>query len=172
MSALTVYKFDSPDGAGKMLDLVQELSKEQLVNLDDAAIVTWQQGKKKPETKHLGDMAGAGALGGAFWGMLFGLIFFMPFMGMAIGTAIGALVGHFSNYGIDKQFIKQVSEQVTEGTSALFLMTSDAVMDKVSDAVKKSGLKFSIISTNLTDEQDAQLRADFGVQMDEQASTG
>ena len=169
MSTITVYKFDTTDGAGKMLDLVKGLSKEQLVNLDDAAIVTWEQGKKKPKTKHLDDMTGPGALGGAFWGMLFGLLFFMPFMGMALGAAIGALVGHFSNYGIDKDFVKQVSEQVTEGTSALFLMTSDAVMDKVSDAVKKSGLKFSIISTNLTDEQDAQLRADFGVQAEDAA---
>jgi len=168
MSSITVYKFDTVDGAEQMLTLVQDLGKQQLVTLDDAAIVTWEQGKKKPKTKHLDDMTGAGALGGAFWGMLFGLLFFMPFMGMAVGAAIGGLVGHFSNYGIDKDFIKQVSDQVTEGTSALFLMTENAVMDKVSDAVKKSGLKFSIITTNLTDEQDAQLRADFGVQAAEQ----
>ena len=27
MTALTAYKFDTPDGAGKMLDLVQDLVK-------------------------------------------------------------------------------------------------------------------------------------------------
>ena len=75
MTTLTGYSFDTADGAEKMVDLVQDLNRQKLITLEDAAIVTWPQGKKKPKTKHLGDMAGAGALGGAFWGMLFGLIF-------------------------------------------------------------------------------------------------
>jgi uncharacterized membrane protein len=163
-TALTAYKFDTPDGAEQMLDLVQSLSKQELIDIQDAAIVTWPQGKKKPKTKHLDDMIGAGALGGAFWGMLFGLIFFVPFFGMAVGAALGALAGHYSKYGIDKDFIDQVSDQVTEGTSALFLLTGKVVIDKVSEAVKRSDLKFEIISTNLSDEQEAQLKEDFGAE--------
>ena len=162
-STLTAYKFDTSDGAGKMLDLVKNLSKQELIDIEDAAIVTWPQGKKKPKTKHLDNMTGAGALSGAFWGMLFGLIFFIPFFGMAVGAAMGALVGHYSNYGISKDFIDKVGAQVTEGTSALFLLTGKVVIDKVSDAVKKSGLKFEIISTNLSDKEEAQLKEDFGV---------
>ena len=162
MATITGFTFDTPDGAGKMVDLVQDLSKQQLITLQDAAIVTWSEGKKKPKTKHLADMTGAGAVSGAFWGMLFGLIFFIPFFGMAIGAAMGALTGHFSNYGIDKDFIEQAQAKVTEGTSALFLMTSDAVSDKVTDAVKNSGLTFDMFYTNLSKEQEAQLREDFG----------
>jgi uncharacterized membrane protein len=161
MATITGYSFDTSDGAEKMVDLVQDLSKQQLITLEDAAIVTWPQGKKKPKTKHLDDMTGAGALGGAFWGMLFGLIFFIPFFGMAVGAAVGALMGHYSNYGIDKDFIKQAQDKVTEGTSALFLMTDEAVQDKVTDAVKKSGLKFDLFYTNLSEDQEKQLRADF-----------
>jgi uncharacterized membrane protein len=41
-------------------------------------------------------------------------------------------------------------------------LTDKVVIDKVSDAVKKSGLKFEIISTNLSDEQEAKLKEDFG----------
>jgi len=162
MATITGYTFDTAEGAGKMVDLVQDLTKQQLITLQDAAIVTWPKDKKKPKTKHLDNMTGAGALGGAFWGMLFGLIFFIPFFGMAIGAAMGALMGHYSNYGIDKDFIKTAQDKVTEGTSALFLMTSDAVKDKVTDAVKKSGLKFEIFYTNLSDEQEQQLKEDFG----------
>ena len=161
MATITGYSFDTVDGAEKMVDLVQDLSRQKLITLEDAAIITWPQGKKKPKTKHLGDMAGAGALGGAFWGMLFGLIFFVPFFGMAVGAAMGALAGHFSNYGIDKEFIKEAQDKVTEGTSALFLMTSQAVQDKVTDAVKKSGLKFDLFYTNLSEEQENQLKEDF-----------
>ena len=164
MATITGFKFDTPDGAGKMVDLVQNLSKQQLITLQDAAIVTWPQGKKKPKTKQLESLTGAGALSGAFWGMLFGLIFFIPFFGMAIGAAMGALAGKFSDYGIDDSFIKSVGQKVTEGTSALFLMTSGAVMDKVSDAVKAKGWKFEVLSTNLSDGQEAQLREDFGAE--------
>jgi len=164
MSTITVFKFDSPEGAEKMLDLVKELTKAQLVTLEDAATVSWPQGQKKPKTRQLADLTGAGALSGAFWGMLFGLIFFVPFFGMAVGAAMGALSGKFSDYGMDDSFIKKVSEKITEGTSALFLMTSKVVLDKVTDAVKEKGWNFELISSNLTKNQEQQLREDFGVE--------
>ena len=161
MTTITGYSFDSADGAEKMVELVQDLNRQKLITLEDAAIVTWPEGKKKPKTKHLGDLTGEGALGGAFWGMLFGLIFFVPFFGLAVGAAVGALAGHYSNYGIDKDFIKQAQDKVTDGTSALFLMTSQAVQDKVESAIKDSGLEFELFYTNLSAEQEEQLRADF-----------
>ena len=164
MTTITVFKFDSPDGAEKMLDLVKELTKAQLITLEDAATVSWEAGKKKPKTRQLADLTGGGALGGAFWGMLFGMIFFVPFFGMAVGAAMGALSGKFSDYGIDDSFIKSVSEKVTEGTSALFLMTSKVVLDKVTEAVNAKGWQFELISSNLTKEQEQQLREDFGVE--------
>jgi uncharacterized membrane protein len=92
--------------------------------------------------------------------MLFGLIFFVPFFGMAVGAAMGALAGKFADYGIDDDFIKSVQNQVTEGTSALFLMTSEAVVDKVVDAMKH--LDFELIASNLSHEEEDQLRAAFG----------
>jgi len=164
MTTITVFKFDTPEGAGKMLDLVKGLTKAQLITLEDAATVSWPQGKKKPQTRQLANLTGLGAVNGAFWGMLFGLIFFVPFFGMAMGAAMGAISGKFSDYGIDDSFIKSVSEKVTEGTSALFMMTSQAVLDKVTDAVKEKGWKFELISSNLTKDQEQQLREDFGMQ--------
>jgi uncharacterized membrane protein len=104
-------------------------------------------------------MAGVGALDGAFWGMLFGLLFFVPFFGMAIGAAMGALAGKFSDYGIDDKFIKQVQSQVVEGTSALFLMSSGAVVDRVVEALK--GANPEIIATNLSAEKEAALKEAF-----------
>jgi uncharacterized membrane protein len=159
MATLTVLKFPTPDGAERMLDTVKSLQKQELIKLHDAAIVTWPQGKKSPKTRQLVNLAGMGALDGAFWGMLFGLIFFVPFFGLAVGAAFGALGGAFSDYGIDDAFIKKTREKVTEGTSALFLMTSDAVQDKVIAQLK--GREFELIASNLTGEQEEQLRAAF-----------
>jgi len=159
MATMTVLKFSTADGARQALDTVESLSKQHLINLHDAAIVTWPGGKKKPKTKQMANLAGIGALDGAFWGMLFGLIFFVPFFGMAVGAAMGALSGKFADYGIDDDFINSVRDQVTEGTSALFLMTSDAVMDKVADAFK--GVEFDLIASSLSKEQEDELRAAF-----------
>ena len=136
MATLTVLKFNTPEGAGQMLHTIQDLQKKQLIKLQDAAIVSWPKGKKSPKTKQLASMTGAGAVGGAFWGLLFGLLFFVPIFGMAMGAAMGALAGKMSDYGISDDFIRQVRSQVTEGTSALFLLTSDAVQDKVAEALK------------------------------------
>src|ERR1700736_3362827 len=95
-------------------------------------------------------------MSGMFWRILLGFVFATPLFGMAVGAALGALGGAFRDYGIDDNFIKQVRSQVTEGTSALFLMTSDAVMDRVADAMKD--VKFEFIATNLSKEQEQKLR--------------
>ena len=160
MTALTVWKFDSSAGAGEALAKLESLQKQQLVEIQDAAIVEWPQGKKKPKTRQAVNLTGAGALSGAFWGMLFGLLFLIPFFGMAMGAAMGALAGHFSDYGIDDDFIKSVQDQVTEGTSALFLLTGNVTVDKVQQELK--GQMGSLIRSNLTNEQEAKLNEAFG----------
>ncbi len=131
MATLTVLEFPTAEGAQTMLSTLENLQKQQLIQIEDGAIITWPAGARKPKTEQLRSMAGAGALGGAFWGMLFGLLFFVPFFGLAVGAAVGALAGHFARYGIDESFIDQVRAKITPGTSALFLLTSGAVVDKV-----------------------------------------
>ncbi len=161
MNALTVFKFHTPDGAQQMLNKVFAMQNQELVTVVDAATVSWPEDKKSPKTKQAVNLTGAGALDGAFWGMLFGLLFFIPFFGLAVGAAMGALSGHFADYGIDDNFIKKVREEVTPGTSALFLMTSNAVVDRVVDELK--GMDFELITTNLSKEQEDQLRTSFGL---------
>ena len=159
-TSLVVLKFETPDGAEKGLELAQSLQKQQLLELLDAAIVTWPQGKKKPRTRHAGDLTCAGACDGAFWGFLFGLIFFVPFFGAAVGAAMGALSGHFADYGIGKDFIEQVRGKVTEGSSALFLLLGQVTADRVVEAFKTAP-KFEIIASNLSVEQETRLKAAF-----------
>lgn len=159
MATLTVLKFETADGAERALETIKDLSRQHLINLHDAAIVTWPQGKKKPRTQQLTDLTGAGALNGAFWGMLFGLIFFIPIFGLAMGAAMGALAGSMTDVGINDNFIKSVRSKVTEGTSALFLMTSDAVKDRVFEAMKE--FDFELIASNLSKEEEEKLRMAF-----------
>ena len=159
MATVTVLKFAMPDGAQDALAVIQRLKKQHLIKLHDAAIVSWPASEDGPKTKQLVDLVAAGALTGMFWGMLFGLIFVTPLFGIAAGAAVGALGGSFRDYGIDDEFIKQVRGAVTAGTSALFLMTSDAVMDRVVEAMKDR--RFELIATNLSADQERKLRKAF-----------
>jgi uncharacterized membrane protein len=159
MATLTVWKFDTPDGAERATETLTSLQKQELIKVHDAAVVSWPEGRKKPKTRQLSGLAGAGALGGAFWGLLFGLLFFIPLLGMAVGAAMGALAGSMTDVGIDDDFIATVRQRVTPGTSALFVMTSNAVEDKVLEQFRGSGA--SLLSTNLSNEQEARLREAF-----------
>jgi uncharacterized membrane protein len=160
MATVTVLEFATPDGANNALQRIGELQKQHLIKLLDAAIVSWPKGRKSPKTRQLVNLVATGAVSGMFWGMLLGLIFAAPLFGMALGAGLGAMGGSFRDYGIDDDFIKKIRTQVTEGTSALFLMTSDAVLDRVADAMKD--LKFEIVATNLSHDQEQKLREAFG----------
>lgn len=159
MAALTVWKFTSPSGADAALAKLEDLQAQALIQVHDAAVVSWEQGQKKPKTRELHSGTKIGALGGGFWGLLFGLIFFVPILGLAIGAASGALFGSLRDAGISDEFVKSVRDKVTPGTSALFLLSSDAVYDKV--AAEFHDTQAELIQTNLSDEQDAQLREAF-----------
>jgi uncharacterized membrane protein len=161
MSTLTAWKFDSPEGADNALATLERLQREQLISVIDGAVVTYPAGAKKPKTRQMHSTAAAGALGGAFWGMLFGLIFFIPLIGLAIGAGMGALMGSMSDVGIDDNFIKSVREKVTPGTSALFLYTANAVQDRVLDEFKDQRGHMELIQSNLSKEQEDNLRAAF-----------
>lgn len=164
MSTLTVWKFDTADGAENALEKLQGLTKQELIQVLDAAVVTWPAGRKKPKTYQAVSTVGVGALGGAFWGMLFGLIFLVPLFGMIVGATAGALSGKFTDYGINDDFIKELRDKVTEGTSALFLLTGQVTVDKVSAAFSDAE-KGELIQSNLSTEQEAKLREDFGAEI-------
>jgi uncharacterized membrane protein len=160
MGTLTVWKFDTADGADAAAKTLEDLARKEIIVIHDAATVSWEDGKKKPKTRQLSSLAGAGALGGAFWGLLFGMIFFVPLLGAAIGAATGALSGSLADVGIDDSFINRTRDQITPGTSALFVMSTDAVMDKVKDAFE-GHRPSELLFTNLSDEQEDALREVF-----------
>ena len=137
MSSLTVWKFPTPYGADAALD-----------EAADPGGAATDRGPGRGRG-HLGSRAEEaedppaerhhkrGALGGGFWGLLFGLIFFVPLLGLAIGAASGALFASMADVGISDQFIKSVRDKVTPGTSALFLLSSDAVIDRVKEEFQR-----------------------------------
>jgi uncharacterized membrane protein len=162
MTTLTVWKFNSASGAEDALAQLSDRQKEYVIDIQDAAIVSWKQGKKKPKTKQAVNLVASESLDGAFWGLLFGLIFFVPIFGMLVGGLAGALSGSLADYGIDDTFIKSVRAKVTEGTSALFLLTGQVTFDKVEDIFKASNAE--LVQSNLTKEQEDKLKEHFSAE--------
>ena len=161
MATLTVWRYDTVDGARTAAALLKKLALQDVLVVHDAATVEWEHGEGRPRTRQLSPgTTVTGALGGGFWGLLFGLIFFMPLLGAAIGAATGAIAGSLTDVGIDDTFINRVRDTVTPGTSALFVLTSDNDLDRIRDAFANDP-RGELIFTNLTDDQEAALRAVF-----------
>jgi uncharacterized membrane protein len=159
LSSLVVLAFDTETGAEQMRDDLLQLQKEHLIGLEDAAVaVRNQEGKVK--VKQITSMAGAGALGGAFWGLLIGLIFFVPVFGLVVGAAAGALAGKYADVGVDDKFIKEVGNTLQPGNSALFLLVTQTVPDKIEDTLKKYK-NVKVLKTSLSKEQEEKLRHAF-----------
>ncbi|MGY1779978.1 DUF1269 domain-containing protein [Geodermatophilus sp. SYSU D01036] len=156
---MTVWTFPTAGGADRAQATLADLQRRELIRIHDAAIVTYPEGARKPRTRQLHNLAGAGALGGAFWGMLFGLIFLVPLLGMAVGAAMGALTGSMTDVGIDDAFIRRMREEIRPGTSALFVLSSDAVVDRVREAFE--GQEMTLVESNLSNDQEAKLREVF-----------
>ena len=135
------------------------LQEQQLLAVLDAALVSWPKGKTRPSTRQVVLPTGTQLLDGTFWGLLFGLIFFVPVLDNRRAET-DRLTSALSDVGIDDTFIYQVRSRLTEGTSALFVLSRDAVMDRINDASK--GKKPDLIAINLPHDEEMKLRNLFG----------
>jgi uncharacterized membrane protein len=64
MASMTVWKFHTPYGADAALEKLTDLQSQQLIRVQDAAVVSWEAGKsweageRKPKTRELRDTTG------------------------------------------------------------------------------------------------------------------
>ena len=158
MKKLIVLAFDNENGALEVRDKLFELQKQELIQMEDAAVVVRNE-QGKTDVKQAQSLVGAGALGGAFWGMLIGLLFLAPWLGLIAGAAGGALGGKLGDVGIDDSFINEVSETVEPGQSALFMLVTDAQTDRVIDELEPYNPQ--LLETNLSSDDEEKLREEF-----------
>jgi uncharacterized membrane protein len=151
MTAFTVWKFDTPDGAESAGSRLEGAADEGMIKILDHAVVSWPVGAKRPETKHSHDSVRRGSGWGALWGLLFGALFFVPVVGAAAGAAIGGLAKATEGVGITKEQLEMIRAQITEGTSALFLVTEQGNLDLVGE--RFHGAHMKLVDTNLTDAE-------------------
>jgi uncharacterized membrane protein len=159
MATMTVWKFSAPDTADEAVRVLEDLQKEGQIQVLDATWVSWPVGRRGPKTHPLHGFTTVGAVGGGFFGFLMGVLFLVPILGLAIGAAAGAATGRFADVGLNDALIAELRAKVTPGTSALFVLTEKAVPDRVAEAF--SGFHAELITSNLSDEQEHNLREMF-----------
>ena len=156
MRNLIVVTYDSELKADEVRLEFLKMQKAYLVDLEDAVVVTRKQ-NGKIKLNQMYNLTAGGALSGGFWGMLIGLIFLNPLIGLVVGAGTGAVAGALSDVGIDDDFMKQLAEKLQPGTSALFVLVTSDISDKVLHELQGTG--GIVLQSSLSHEDEARLQA-------------
>ena len=136
MATLTAWKFSSATGADAAFETLQDLARQELIDVLDAVVVCWPEASSKPETKPERHRPRTGASPD-------------DEEGSELGLALGA------------EYFRTLNSNVTVGTSALFALTAEPRMREVADAFR--GTEAELLATNLTPEQEERLLGAFGL---------
>jgi uncharacterized membrane protein len=161
MSNLIAIAYPDVDTAQQVMTTLGELQVERSIQLEDAVIVTREEGGKV-KLHQARSTAGAGAMGGALWGGLIGLLFLAPVLGMVVGAASGALTGKLTDVGVNDSFLKELGEKLEPGMAAVIVLVSRSTPDKVIPAVRDYG--GTVLQSSLDNEAEARLREALQVQ--------
>ena len=153
MSDLIAVAYD--DRAGKVRAELAQLTREHVIEIEDAVVVTREPGGKVKLHQAV-NPTGTGAAGGALWGGLIGLIFLAPLLGAAIGAAAGAAGGALTDLGIEDTFVRELGQSLPEGGAGLFVLVRQVTPDKVIPRISQHGGK--VIRSSLSNESEQRLQ--------------
>jgi uncharacterized membrane protein len=160
MATLAAWRFDNAEGAEHATKTLRGLTDQGLVTVEDAALVRWDNGARRPMTEQLNTVVGMGAFGDVFWGMLLGILFYLPLLGAAVGAANSAVSESLAYVGVDDSFVNRVRDEIHPGTSALFVIAADQAIDPVNDAFLVLH-RPALLLTRLAPEHEAAVRVVF-----------
>lgn len=159
MSDLIAIAYDDESAAERVRQELGQLTKEKIIELDDAVVVT-RDAEGKVKLHQAIHPVSTGAAGGALWGSLIGLIFLMPLMGLVIGAATGAVAGSLTDAGVDDTFMTELGERLQPNSAALIVLVRRSTPDKVLPHLESFG--GHVIQASLSDEDEQRLRDALG----------
>ncbi|WP_234426448.1 DUF1269 domain-containing protein [Streptomyces niger] len=156
MTGLVVLGFSDKEQAEAVMRLSRDLSREELLDLEDAALA-WRSQDGKVHVQQTHNTTTKGAATGALWGTLFGMLFLMPVFGAAAGAATGAVAGKLRDVGLNDAFIKETAGALEPGRAAVFALVRRSTPDRVRDALRP--FHPTVLHTSLTKEREDELIA-------------
>jgi uncharacterized membrane protein len=155
MSDLIAVAYDDRETAERVRDELAKLTREHVIEIEDAVVVTRDE-KGKVKLHQTLNPAGAGAAGGALWGGLIGLIFLAPLLGAAIGALAGGAAGAVTDLGVDDDFMRELGANLPEGGAALIVLVRKVTPDKVLPRISEYGGR--VIQSSLSREAEQKLQ--------------
>ena len=160
MSTLVLWRSPTAEGAERASRSLADLAGRERGLVHDVALVSWPRGRGKLITRPLPELASDQALGEGFWRVLFGLVFYSPLLGAAVVSGDATSSGSFAEVGIDDTFVNRVRDTITPGTSGLFVLGADALVEQLRD-LPGAGPPVRLLVTRLSPRQESTLREVF-----------
>jgi uncharacterized membrane protein len=145
--------FPDREEAEGALATLQELEREKVLHLDDAAILVRTSSGVDLHQRH-GLTIGGGLVGGGAAGVLGGILLGFPVAGTIAGMAVGAIAGTFDT-GIDDDRMKRLGEELRPGQAALFALIGKADWPAVRERMASQGGQ--LLTLELSPEAEAAL---------------
>ena len=126
-ATMLAIRFDHPMKAHECLLAMVRIAGQDVIRIEDAAIVDKDSNGKIRLRQSEDINAGQGATSGGFYGSLIGIIGGPIGMlaGGALGAAAGGLWGKLRDIGIDDDHMKDMGERILPGENLLFLLLHD-----------------------------------------------
>jgi uncharacterized membrane protein len=129
----TAWRFRGTEGADHAVLRLKQLNSQDLIDVQDVAVIRWPQYADAPTAQeHV----------------------------TAPGSKVSSLVSKLKKGSIESSMIESVKTDLMPGSSALVLLSSDAVIDTVARAFQ--GEPMELIRSDLSVQQQDRLRAAFG----------
>jgi uncharacterized membrane protein len=144
----------SREGAEEALAALEQIAREQLVKLDDVALVIRTlQGRTELHQRHelaVGEGIVGGGVGGMLAGILLGLPIAVPLAGMALGAGIGLI-----DTGIDDDRMRRLGAELEPGHAILCALIREADWAEVRE--RMGPFAGELVVVELTPEAEAAL---------------
>lgn len=160
MATLSVLRFSTTGGAAVALEVLLALHDSGQFRPRDVAMVSWKPCNRVPVLRPARALRPRAPMGPRFWNLLSSHLFCLPAAATAAGLPAGGTRCSLANFGIRDDFLRTIQDRLTPGTSALFVLTDDANVDRIILLLKD--LAFTVASTSLSTRQLEGLRLGFG----------
>ncbi|MGY2701254.1 MULTISPECIES: DUF1269 domain-containing protein [unclassified Nocardioides] len=156
MPSLTVWRYPTPLGVDAGELLLRRLEEQDALTVHDAVAVFWMPGAEQPVVRRVRHRAAGAAGKGTFWGALVGTLVLAPVAGAAVGATAATVVSRLRHAGVPAETVDALRGALEPGTSALFVVSSDARPEVVGPALAAG--EGTLIHAEMDDETAEELR--------------
>jgi uncharacterized membrane protein len=164
MSTLILIGLDDEENARGAFTKIQELHQIALLNLTGAALVAVaKDGHMDVTTTAHDPIAPIGMAQSAAFGLILGSVLTTPLFGFAVGGTLGAVFEKHeqSDSTLDQKFRQQTSKALKPGHWAVVAYATQVADAELARQLESFG--GTLISSEITDEEEAQLANEVGV---------